>query len=310
MTALVYPTSLPVPSRVPRRAAERRGLSTGPGPMQARAKSRDWLADHDLEFVYSPAEMAIFKDWWQDTLQYGGAWFAAHGWPSADPSVGGVYQFKGGVRTAHRGEGNQRIQAVAQERGRGVDPQMVVCFYENFTAGLGPYAGNGLARFEIVSSAYGSALRYLGGTSVVDYNIARAAVVEFASLRAKLMVESASFDNAATLYLKAGSDIVAYVRPREDTFVDGANRIAIAVGSASYEHVGASALAIGVWYELVLNTNGAYTITRLDNDSVFASGSITAAAEPSYAVDSLLFVEDSDGGSTATQFADIEICPP
>jgi hypothetical protein len=122
MTAIVYPASLPPPSRVPRRAAERRGLSTGPGPMQARAKSRDWLADHELEFVYTPAEMAIFKDWWQDTLQYGGAWFAAHDWPSADPSIGGVYQFKGGVRTAHRGLGNQRVQVVAQERGRGVDP--------------------------------------------------------------------------------------------------------------------------------------------------------------------------------------------
>jgi hypothetical protein len=124
MTAIVYPASLPGPVRQPRRAAERRALSTGPGPLQARSRSRDWLADHELEFVFTPAEMAEFLAWWEDPLQHGGAWFAAHAWPSADPAVGGVYQFQGGVRTVHRGLGVQRVQATAQERGRGVDPHL------------------------------------------------------------------------------------------------------------------------------------------------------------------------------------------
>jgi hypothetical protein len=182
---------------------------------------------------------------------------------------------------------------------------------ERFTQGLTPYStvgGTGLARYQIVTGPHGQTLRYIGGTSFVDNAIERAVPdARFKRLRVKFMVEAASFDNAATMLLLDNGVAVAYLRPREDTFVDGANRVAIALGTNIYEHVGASALAIGVWYELELRTTGAYTITRLDNSTVFASGAIAAAPQPAYTVDALRFVEDSDAGSPATQFTDILI---
>jgi hypothetical protein len=315
MAGISYPTSLPGPVRNPRRAAERRGLSTGPGPLQARARSRDWLADHELEFVYTPAEMAIFKDWWQDTLQYGGAWFAAHAWPSADPAVGGVYQFKGGVRTVHRGLGIQRVMAAAQERGRGVDPQQLVCFYENFSDGLGPYtspSGGGLARFEIVSSPYGAAaLRYIGATSATDYNIARAVPDSpFETFSAKFLVESASVDDSA--YMIVGRTIggeAINLRPRTEVHVDAAQRARLAIGSGA-TYLGASAIALNVWHEITATRAGTYVLTRLDTYAVVAAGTLTTGYGSSQQVNGLAFVEDSNLGSCSTQFADIEICPP
>jgi hypothetical protein len=313
MTAIVYPASLPPPSRVPRRAAERRGLSTGPGPLQARAKSRDWLADHDIEFVYTPAEMAIFKDWWHDTLQYGGAWFAAHDWPSADPSVGGVYQFKGGVRTAHRGLGNQRVQVVAQERGRGVDPRQ--CFVEQFTAGLAPYSTvSGDAGIFSIVDGPSLAIAAHDASTVASIERALDEAIAVRRFTARFRVVSGAQPNDTPLVglYAAGALKASFIARREGDF--DVLRRCFASFDGENVAMSAAAIEIGVWHEARVEWaagvgSTTYLLRRLDTGAVLGSGVFFGAlAQPT--VDALRFRADADPGvaTCPIEYDDIEVC--
>jgi hypothetical protein len=314
VTAIAYPTSLPGPGQWVTVARERRAQSQGDGVKSApRARSVDRIADIEARWVYSPDEMAVWVPWYEDTLLDGTRWFAV-----TAPGPGGhlvrVCRFRARtVRRERLGGGNWAVSALLEQRGRSALPQVEVCFLEDFAALSPPYStvgGSGLARYELVSSPYGSALRYIGGTSFVDNSIARSVPsADFGRWSLYVLVETASFDNAAHVYLRDSGDVVrASFRAREDTFVDAANRAWLEMGGVS-TYIGSAAIATGVWHRLEASLAGAYSLTRLDTMAVVGSGTLSPA-DASYVIDSLLFVEDSNGGSTATRFADIEICPP
>lgn len=80
-----YPAALPCPTSAPIQAAERRHMSTLPGPRQSRPFQRDRKAAQQLHFVFpSLALVQSWLDWFEATE---GAWFAAE-WPQPQGGVG------------------------------------------------------------------------------------------------------------------------------------------------------------------------------------------------------------------------------
>jgi hypothetical protein len=315
MGAIVYPAGLPRMQLWPTVPRERRAGSGGEGIKAApRARSRDRIADIDAQWFYKPAHMAVWAPWYEDTLLNGTRWFAINA-----PGPGGwrqrVCRYRTGtVRREALPGGHWRVTAQLEQRGRSQLPQALECFEEHFVHGLAPYSspsGGGLERFEIVASPYGNALRYIGATSAIDYNIARDVPDSpFETFSAKFLVESASVDNSAYLIVgrTAGGEAIN-LRPRSESFEDAAQRMRLAIGSGA-AFIGASALALNVWHELTATRAGAYELTRLDTAAVVASGTLTTGYGEAQEINSLFFVEDSNLGSCSTQFTDLEICPP
>jgi hypothetical protein len=125
MTAIVYPTSLPVPSAWVTVARERRAQSQGDGVKSApRARSRDRIVDVEARWIYSPGEMAVWTPWYEDTLLDGTRWFAV-----TAPGPGGhlvrVCRFRAkSVRRERLGGGNWAVSALLEQRGRGALPMV------------------------------------------------------------------------------------------------------------------------------------------------------------------------------------------
>jgi len=84
---IAYPATLPDPIRAPIQSAERRILSTLPGPRQARALQRQRMAGQEIEFVFTYAEAQAFAAWVKNDLIDGGAWFTAN-WPQPQGGPG------------------------------------------------------------------------------------------------------------------------------------------------------------------------------------------------------------------------------
>jgi hypothetical protein len=72
MPLIAYPAGLPVPRRFPFGPPDRRAVSDLEGNTDARARSRArrWIA-RGVEWIYSPAEMAVWRTWYEDTLLTG-----------------------------------------------------------------------------------------------------------------------------------------------------------------------------------------------------------------------------------------------
>lgn len=78
MPLIEYPASLPPPSGFPFARREGRALPQGAGNEAPRARMRDAIVDADsVRWRYSPAEMAIWRAWFEATLLNGQLWFAA-----------------------------------------------------------------------------------------------------------------------------------------------------------------------------------------------------------------------------------------
>lgn len=77
MAAVLYPPSLPGPSAYPFAARERRVAPPVDGPLDLRARAREQLVDaKGVRWLYSPAEMAVWRDWYEATLLTGQRWFS------------------------------------------------------------------------------------------------------------------------------------------------------------------------------------------------------------------------------------------
>jgi hypothetical protein len=77
MTGAAYPPALPVPAGYPFVPRERRAVSPQPGLTQHRTRAREQIVDvKGVRWVYSPAQMAAWRAWYEDTLLNGQLWFA------------------------------------------------------------------------------------------------------------------------------------------------------------------------------------------------------------------------------------------
>ena len=78
MPLIEYPSSLPPPAGYPFAPRERRAVPQGAGNEETRARARDAIVDaQTVRWRYSPEEMAIWREWFQDTLLEGQLWFSA-----------------------------------------------------------------------------------------------------------------------------------------------------------------------------------------------------------------------------------------
>lgn len=127
----IYPDTLPGPRSLTFQSAERRGLSTDPGPRQVQPKQLDRLGIESVEFVYSHDEVAVFVDWLDNAIGRAGAWFLAN-WPN--PKGGAlVRRFIGEPSYPQYFPAvGWRVTATCEVRGRGLNP----FFYES-ASGVG-----------------------------------------------------------------------------------------------------------------------------------------------------------------------------
>jgi hypothetical protein len=90
--ALVYPLTLPGPTSLVILNDERRLIHSDAGVRQTSVQQRDRLAVQRLTFIFTFAECAVFRAWWQTDLMYGGAWFSAT-WPLPQGLLAGIRKF-------------------------------------------------------------------------------------------------------------------------------------------------------------------------------------------------------------------------
>lgn len=116
MAALTYPASLPGPMPGSFAPRPRRAASSIEGPLQQRARQRDGAgAMHQYTYVYTPAEMVVWRTWWRDELLEGKSWFRAR-----LPGRGGMMErWARYVTTTEQllGGGIYRVQASIELRG-------------------------------------------------------------------------------------------------------------------------------------------------------------------------------------------------
>ena len=125
MSAITYPASLPCPSSAPLQWAERRQLSSLPGPRGSRVLFTDQLGSQSLEFILrSEAQVQAWVDWVRDTLVDGAAWFAAS-WSQPQGGIG-VRRFIGAPSYPEYLPviNAWRVSALCEVRGRGELPVM------------------------------------------------------------------------------------------------------------------------------------------------------------------------------------------
>lgn len=122
---LIYPDTLPGPSSGEVRVAERRHVSDVAGLQQVRPFQFDYLATQSVDWLFTPAQMEIFYNWWNVTLAKGGYWFAAT-WPLPLGWVQASRRFIAPPRFEHVPGGNWRVSATTQIKGLGGLPAVFV----------------------------------------------------------------------------------------------------------------------------------------------------------------------------------------
>lgn len=127
-----YPEGLPAPTTGSVTITERRKGSTIGGRKNFRTFQRDRHGQRTIAFTFTPAQSAIFREWWAEWLKRGGGWFAAD-WPLPWTRGPSVFRFQdppqwalmGGTLT---GQGYWRVTATVEIRGRGMLPTMEVLY--------------------------------------------------------------------------------------------------------------------------------------------------------------------------------------
>ena len=127
-----YPEGLPAPTVGEVRASERRAVSTVGQLRNVRTLQRDRHGTRSVAFTFTPAQAAIFREWWVEWLQLGGGWFAAnwalpwgrgpHVFRFTDPPQ---WQLIGGRLD---GQGYWQVRAMCEIRGRGMLPTVEVMY--------------------------------------------------------------------------------------------------------------------------------------------------------------------------------------
>lgn len=90
MATIQYPEGLPCPRLLDTQAVDRRQLTQGVGPMQARPVQLGLVIRETLAFTFTYGQAEEFRAWWADTLNEGGAWFLAR-WPTPEGLQPGRY---------------------------------------------------------------------------------------------------------------------------------------------------------------------------------------------------------------------------
>lgn len=122
MPALAYPSSLPGPMPGNFTPRQRRRVSPIDGPPQQRAHQRDGAGlQSEYTYVYTPAEMAVWRAWYRDTLLQGRRWFA-HNLPGRAGMVPRVVRYRD-VQQQLLGAGIYRVSAGFEQRGRSLLPE-------------------------------------------------------------------------------------------------------------------------------------------------------------------------------------------
>lgn len=127
-----YPETLPAPMVGVVTLTERRKISTIGKIRNTRNVQRDRHGTRTVSFVYTPAQAAIFREWWKEWEQLGGGWFAAN-WPLPWQRGSNVFRFidppdwqliGGGLD----GRGYYSVRATVEIRGRGMLPTVEVLY--------------------------------------------------------------------------------------------------------------------------------------------------------------------------------------
>ena len=123
MIAVNYPAALPCPMPGSFQPRMRRVASSIDGPLQQRARQRDaaGLASQ-YTYIYTPAQMQVWRDWHRDTLLEGRRWFA-HALPGRTGLAQRVVRYRS-VQQQLLGIGLYRVSASFEQRGRSVAPQL------------------------------------------------------------------------------------------------------------------------------------------------------------------------------------------
>ncbi len=124
LVASAWPASLPSPIELPYQPRDRRAKSELPGVRQTRTLWRDSAALAEVEWFFTRSQLAAFREFVEDTLVAGTAWFSA-GWRS--PAGGTqVYKFRSPPAYSDfiAGQGGWRVSASLEVRGRSMLPQV------------------------------------------------------------------------------------------------------------------------------------------------------------------------------------------
>lgn len=126
MVAVAYPTTLPGPLPGSFEPRPRRGASTIDGPLQQRARQRDAAGmTSQYTYVYTPHQMAIWREWYRTTLLDGRRWFA-HALPGRGGMVPRVVKYQQ-VQQQLLGMGIYRVTASFEQRGAALLPLQGNC---------------------------------------------------------------------------------------------------------------------------------------------------------------------------------------
>ena len=154
-----YPSGLRVPQTENVTPFDRSQPSDRDRPRESRALSLDRLAVVRATWPpFSPAESAIFEQWWRVQLYEGGAWFNAT-WPLPQGRVPAVFRFIEQPRWRFVPGGRWRVEAVLEQRGRGIS-----------VIDGGAAEGPGIAWYEPVESTFGT-LAHSNSGSAPSYGI-------------------------------------------------------------------------------------------------------------------------------------------
>lgn len=195
MSAIVYPPTLPGPTAAPLQGAERRMLSSTPGPRQARALQRDRLAQQQVTFVFTHAQVAVFAAWVASNLVRAGAWFAAN-WPLPQGGTG-VYRFIGEPSYPEYLAGaGWRVSATCEVRGRGTLPKLA----EQYTINLDGIANAG------ASSVSGITLSGLDPDNV--YELTEPAGLTFIAWRSDAVGFPNNYHNRFSVTTSGGTTVI------------------------------------------------------------------------------------------------------
>lgn len=121
---ITVPEGLPCPQDMMTSPVETRLQDAeGKGPTNYRSIELDERQVQQLAWTLTDEQAAIFRQWWEETLIFGGAWFSAPDtWPALDGRVVKVRRFTTGPQWQPLGAGLQRLTIGAELRGETLLP--------------------------------------------------------------------------------------------------------------------------------------------------------------------------------------------
>lgn len=144
-----YPEGLPAPSVGEVKPTERRTISSVGQIRNTRTIQRDRHGTRTVAFTFTPAQAAIFREWWVEWLQLGGGWFSAN-WPLPWSRGPNVFRFTDPpqwnlIGGRLDGQGYWQVKGTCEIRGRGMLPTAEVMYLTSTPYPIEVIEGMGLA---------------------------------------------------------------------------------------------------------------------------------------------------------------------